>query len=801
MLLGSSFSARCQHVIEGLVLDSATNAPLAFVNIVANSNREGTATDIDGKFKLRTVNRVQILQFSYVGYKPFSYQPKSGEKEVVIYLSSAGIELKAVAIYPGENPAHRIIQNAIENRRMNNPEKIPRFQYRSYNKLIYTMSDWEKLQEKISYGDSVERDSIERVTLDFFDRQHLLITESVTERKYKYPNQEKEVVLSTRISGLKHPTFSIVATDLQPFSFYDDHISLLEKEYLSPLSNGSINKYNFTLEDTLYDGKDSIFVISFRPHNKKTFEALQGIISIHTNRWAIYHVKAEPYFNEMNRLRIQQKYKFTNDQYWFPEQLNYDFTLSEFGLTMAGRSYIDSIDFAPVFTRRSFDHITLELNEDAASRSEDFWNSNRADTLTSKEQETYHVIDSLGKAQKYDWWLKFLEPLSIERLPVGFVDVDVRSIYNYNNFEGHRLGLGLYTNRKILSWAALGGYGAYGTKDKEWKYGAALELNFSTRDDWKARLSYRDDVLEPGRDPFLNAREDFRAEESFRNFIASDMNRIEEYAVAMQWRALRYALIEVRAKRTTQQISGDYRYEIPAGDVNWLAQNFQYTTAGVRLRYAFGEKFVQSSYRNVSLGTKYPILWVNATKGFSDLLDGGYDFERYSARLFKRFNTTRLGSFEITVEGGIASGSTPYSELFYGKAAGVGEVRPVIPTSFQTMKVYEFLSDQYVSVFYKHRLGSIRLAKTDKVKPTFSLVQNIGFGSIQQPELHRGIDFDAMEEGLFESGLLIENLYRINYLDVAYIGLGVGAFYRYGAYAREAPIDNLAIKIALTLEL
>ena len=53
---------------------------------------------------------------------------------------------------------------------------------------------------------------------------------------------------------------------------------------------------------------------------------------------------------------------------------------------------------------------------------------------------------------------------------------------------------------------------------------------------------------------------------------------------------------------------------------------------------------------------------------------------------------------------------------------------------------------------------------------------------------HTNIDFKTLEKGLFESGIQLNNLLES-------FGLGVGAFYRYGAYQKEDWEDNIAVKI------
>ena len=135
-----SLAGSCQDIyyVSGKVTDSKTKEPLAFVNIVINNSQYGGTTDIDGKFMLHSSIPVRKLQLSYVGYLPLSYPVGNKTDNISILLTPTEIELSEVDIFPGINPAHRIIRNAIEHRDQNDPEKLSSFSYTSYDKTIFT---------------------------------------------------------------------------------------------------------------------------------------------------------------------------------------------------------------------------------------------------------------------------------------------------------------------------------------------------------------------------------------------------------------------------------------------------------------------------------------------------------------------------------------------------------------------------------------------------------------------------------------------------------------------------------------
>ena len=53
-----------------------------------------------------------------------------------------------------------------------------------------------------------------------------------------------------------------------------------------------------------------------------------------------------------------------------------------------------------------------------------------------------------------------------------------------------------------------------------------------------------------------------------------------------------------------------------------------------------------------------------------------------------------------------------------------------------------------------------------------------------------------MEDGYFESGLVLDNLLKISISKI-----GLGAYYRYGAYSFDKVIDNCAFKLKISFAL
>ncbi|MDD3741070.1 MAG: DUF5686 family protein, partial [Bacteroidales bacterium] len=379
-----------QTKFAGRITDAKTSEPLAFVNIVYNSKNLGTTTDLDGYFTIESYDKIEFLNISYLGYntKIIAKDEFIGKNYIEIALEANAFYLEEVTVLPGVNPAHRIINEVISNADNNNPEKMRSFSYISYNKMYFTIDMSMLPEETDSIGNADLQDSdtaSEKQSMrEFFDSQHIFITESVTERRFKHPDNNKEEVLAHRMSGLQNPGFTLLTTQFQSFSFYKDFISLMDKKYLSPISRGSTSKYFFQIEDTMYnESADTIFIISYRPLKGKNFEGLQGVLHINSRGYAVQNVSAKPYnptsaFN----INIQQKYELIDSVQWFPVQLNTDIILdmlqvSEEGTTIplvgVGKSYLSDISLNPDYKRNEFNQLDLIVRDNAHKKDSLFW--------------------------------------------------------------------------------------------------------------------------------------------------------------------------------------------------------------------------------------------------------------------------------------------------------------------------------------------------------------------------------------------------------------------------------------------
>ena len=786
---------------EGKVIDRNTREPLAFVSIVIKGTQQAAYSDIEGRFRIGADTPIIDLVFSYVGYNSVDYHVSHGGS-LLIAMEAKDHLLNEVNIVAGENPAHRIIRRASQNRKLHDPDRIHAYQCMVYSKTAYDLvknmvpADTAAKQASSHKQDSLPKDSFNFLNY-LVDHSHIFMLESVYERKYLAPGHLNETVLATKASGIKHPSFSTSATDLQPFSFYKDHLSMLGKDYLNPISAGSTHNYFFQLEDTLYHGMDSVYIISFRPLKGKNFSGLQGLLYIHTNGYAVQNVIASPFDKGLMELKIQQQYQLVNEQ-WFPQQLNYELYYRNYpskvlGMRLTGKSFVKDIRFNDDLKKRDFGFATVTMDPKASYQDSGYWKANRPDTLNLKEQQTYHLLDSIGEENHFDRKLKTLEALTTAQIPISVVSLDLNRIVSFNDYEQVRLGLGLHTNDRLSRWFTLGGYAGYGVRDKVLKYGADATVFLKKNSkDYFFKYSYSDDIGEPGKAQYFYSQVKYT-----RNLIASRMDHLIQQELSFNFRALKYLTVNVALNQN--QRTANYTYGFyPDASSGIPVPVFQSTEVRIRGRYAYQEKLVQTFGQMVSSGSKYPILHVAYSSGFKTPGYGDYNFYKVSAGIEKTFLIKKFGKTNILLEGGKMEGTVPYPYLFNGNGSFTKDGYLYVQHSFQTMGLYEFLGDEYVNLFLSHNFGTL-LFKTEKFRPELLLFTSIGYGSLHDSLPHRELAFKTMDKGYYESGLMINNLVRANYLNLFYLGLGGGAFIRYGSYAYPKWEDNMAYKLSLTV--
>ncbi|MBN3036377.1 MAG: carboxypeptidase-like regulatory domain-containing protein [Bacteroidales bacterium] len=795
-----------EYRVQGRIIDRDTREPLPFVNILINDSRQGGTTDIDGKFALGADEPILYLRLSYVGYEPVEYPVGEGGKRLLINMKAKEFSLPEVVITPGINPAHRIIRNVLANRERNNPESLPAFSYTAYEKFVFTIE-----LDSLLRRDSATLDTSDIELMKFLDEHHLFLMENVSERKYRHPGKNLETVLATRVSGLQDPFFIFLISQLQSTSFYDDVFTLADKNYINPISRGSLDRYYFQIEDTAWSGRsDTVFIISYRPLLNANFDGLTGLLYINTHGWAIQSVTAGPARQEGGLgLKIQQMYELIDGSQWFPVQLNTEIRLNNvtasgdevtistggtsgiYNPIGIGRSYIHDIRINPDLPGRLFGHVELEMDPNATHRDSQYWRGYRLDTLTPRELNTYHFIDSIGKEINLDRIARTTESLITGTIPWGKVDLDIDRFLRYDDYEGLAPGIGLHTHERLSGFFRLGGYVRYGLKDKEPKYGGDVSFTFDRYRDIRLGAFYSNDVAETAGTLFFDEQIRFFRPESFRSLLIRRMDKTEAWGAFMDFRLLDYFKIHGGITVTGRQVTTPYRYAVTSETMAVLLDRYRFADLTLGIRWAHREKYVQNMRKKIPLGTRWPVVHLQYIRGLEGILDGEYDYHRLDLRLEKSFYFKYLGRTRFRLNAGVVDRAIPYTNLYNGNGS-YRDFTLYAPYSFATMRMNEFLSDRYAALFVVHDFGKL-LWRGEKFEPEISLAFHAGIGDLVHPQPHYQVEYKTMDQGYYEAGFLVNNL-----LNLKLYSLGLGAFWRIGPYSYDQSIKNLAAKLTLS---
>ena len=807
ILAFSPLSFSQSHTISGKVSDAQNRQPLAFVNIVVNDGLYGGMSDIDGRYSITSPDDIKSIRFSYIGYETKIVDDLNHPNKLNVSLTPITFELHEATVDAGENPAHRIIDSVMAHRKQNNPSSLQSYSYKIYDKMVFTIDSSQfnaaKMTDTLPHSDISMFDSILR-------KNDLMVMETASEVKFLGPDNLHQNVLGTKVAGMKDPTFMYLVNEMQSVSFYEDEVAILGTKYLNPLSRGSKTKYFFNIESATptHDG-DTLFSVSFHPYKGTNFDALTGVLDINSDGWAVQSVKAAPSKSSgLLKPSIQQLYQKIDGQ-WFPKQYNVNLVSpstkvgldgNSFPLVAIGKSYLTDIQINPEISKREFSEVEISVDNNAAYRDEDFWLAHRIDSLSARTQATYVFMDSLTEGNNiFDRALGFTNELIQDgSLPLGIVSLDLSKIIRLSGMKGWYFGLGFCTNDSFSRIAKLNAYGGYWTHMKFWDYGGGITFSLNKQKQMKIRFNIYNRSEAIGE--FHGMQEDISLlGQSDYRFTFYENISVRQKAIELTYET-RFAHY-FKAFLTFGNYYNDYleQFFVKEEDVR---EKVIYSTAELKLRFAYNEKFISDPQGLRSLGTDAPIVWFSYKHCFNDLLGCTDEFDRFKLQVEKNFYSRTLGITQIMLQAGYATEDCPVMETFtpIGSNARIGLYAP---GSFGTMFENEFFCDRFAALFLSHNFsGMLWQPNTKFFKPELTLATNLAWGDMRRnhnepiPNFITGEPALSMDKGFFESGIVVNGL-----LSTPLAKIGAGVFYRYGAYAFPETWDNFAWKICATLSL
>ena len=710
--------------VSGKIVDAITLEPLPFVNIIFKGTNTGTTSDIDGTYSMSTPLKADSIIISFVGYNKVTRVIKPNVTQTINIGLSQGVELTAVEVRPGENPAHRILRKIIANKNKNDRQKLEAYEYEVYNKIEFDLNniseDFQnrKLLKPFSFiFDNIDSSNIkEKPYLPVF------MTESLSDFYFrKNPKIKNEIIKASKVAGLENSSVSQFMGDMyQNVNIYDNAILVFNKTFTSPISDNALLFYKFYLIDSMIIDGHKCYQLQFKPKRKQelTFvgnlwaaDSTFGIIQVEMS------IADDANINFIDATNVVQKYTYV-DSTWMmqKERLVIDFNplpidqkkksvMGIYGRKTASYNHF-KINQPKEDTFYSLTE-NLKVNEGAFKKDESFWLSNRHDSLSKNEKQIYQMVDTLQSLPAYKTWIDVIQLfVTGYKVTRNFEYGPYYNMFSFNAVEGNRFRFGGRTSNKFSKWYELSGYIAYGTKDEKFKYSLGVRSFIDKKPRTMVGMYYKNDneILGQSQNGFTtdNILASLFRITPLRNL--TNVHQIDTYIEREWFSGFSSKLSLVNRKMIPL---ADFHYEYQKTPEQKAFKEFITTTEFRFLaRFAYNEKFVEGAFNRVSLGTKSPILQAQYTYGVKNLFFSDYNYHKFVINLDDRIRINPIGYFDYTLQYGKVWGKLPYPLL---DIHGGNETYTFDIYAYNAMNYYEFVSDEYASVFMEHHFDGFFL--------------------------------------------------------------------------------------------
>jgi hypothetical protein len=770
--------------IMGVVLDKATNEPIPFASVLFKNTTHGVSADFDGAFSLDYETDSDTLIASALGYHEQRIPIKKGVfQRVTFRLKATEFNLNEVEVFAEVDPAIIIFNKTIANKEKNNPKEFDAIDYRLYNKVEVDANNVAERFKKNRFLKKFQLvfNYIDTSTINGKAYLPVFISESVS-RVYKKSNPKvmREIIEASQISGMDNSSLSQFMGGLyQEVNVYDNFIEIFQKNFVSPLSDNGRNTYDYVLIDTVNLNNRQNFHLMFKPKRKQELTFV-GELWIHDSTFAVTRVDmkaaVDANINFVNDIDLSLEYDFVNHKNWVlsKDKITLDLNVVENtekvpGFFATRTSYYSDFHFDDTKNDSVFlNPVNVRVLPLATNKKPDYWNSNRDVPLNKNERGIYQMVDSVQKMPVFKSYIDAVYMFTSGYLIWNKVEIGPTfKAISSNTTEGLRFRLGGRTSNKFSTTLMLEGFLAYGLKDKQLKGSAGFAYMFNKNPYRKLSGNYTYDLEQLGQSHVVLSND---------NFLTSLLRRSPNDKQSL--------VEELKLKYEHEWFSGFSstvtfinRKMFPVGNLDfkiWDEGSYQSikslktTELGFSLRLAIQEKYLMGEFVRINLGTRYPVLRLDAFYGLPHFFEYNQEYFRLNFQLQHWFNIGGLGWSSYAIEAGKIWGTVPYPLL---PIAPGNQTLIFDPYVFNLMNYYEFINDEYISAFYTHHFDGLlfnRLPLLRKLNWREVITAKAIVGNLSEKNALYSV-FPSYSKALtrpyYEVGVGVENIFKIVRID------------------------------------
>ncbi len=831
-MMSITFVQAQQTIITGKVIERSTNEPLPFVTVGLKGTKFGTTTDFEGNFKLTTSAAADSLVFTFIGFKTQTVFIQSGKtNNLLIKLEPTSNTLKETVIRPKENPALRIVNQAVDRRKYNDVNLLDAYECESYNKTDVSLNNISEKMKKNKLLQPLKAMFDTANQMKNEDGKYIIpIFISETQSKYYYNkniNRGKEIILANSLIGfgVKEGSYIVdmLGSSLIQFNFSDNRIRFLAKDFVSPVSSSCHNYYWYTMYDSVMIDGMKCYEVNFKLKRESDL-GFNGTMWIADSSFAIRRIYCEisknANLNFIDRLKIQQEQLPTAAGPWLPMKTRLIVELSRFTDNTTGfvaKMYRSNNNVVvnkirpETFYDTPIERETVDLEQDSS-----YWQKVRPEKISATEQRMFNQIDSMKRLPIVKTYTEVIRILTegyyrLEKFEIG----PYIYMLNFNNVEGIRTRMGLRTTQKFSKKWFFNGYLAYGFKDEKFKYGGGIDYIVNQKHWTTLGVSFKNDndilgVSDPSSTPMqaFGSGGNYTLATLNMGAALSRINQTIDYRLVWLRQMHRDWTIRMSIQNTYFKPLGDFYFAYKIDDqkpatVDNLRHTFTYTAARIDLRFAYKEILIPRGIQRIRLKlATAPVTTLTYMRGIGGFAEGDFSFDRLQLNFNQHITTGIFGNADYNISAGKIFGQLPYPilEVMRGNNSVLYS-----DNNFSLMNLYEFVADEYIHFWYVQHFEGLIFNRIPVLKKwklrNYALVKG-AYGTLTDENKNVKTAFDLngrsvlpvyefKNEPYLEVGYGIENLFRfvtlgavhrltyLNNVNVRRWGINVGFIFQF----------------------
>ena len=714
-------------------MDETTGDSISLVSIRYKGHNKDFVSDEQGRFSVGRQNG-WYLTFSAVGYQTLRILIDSNTpqhmritlKSDTKNLSGVTVKAKKIKYKRKDNPAVELMRRVVAAKKRTDIGNHDFYKYDKYQKMTIAINDItpKDLESKKFKKTNWLLNQVEVCPYNNKMILPVMVDETLTQQIYrKNPRSEKTIIEGQKTEGVNNfiQTGEMMNTMLKDvfcsIDIYDDQIRLLQARFTSPIGKDAVQFYRFYIVDTVKVERDSCYHLQFMPNNQQDF-GFRGELWIVKD--STLHVKrcnmslpSKTGVNFVEGMQIQQAYTKQDNGEWV---LSQDDMVAELSLLsfltkaiVVRNTRMANYSFDPI-AEKWFKGKMKEITEPYAQiRSKDYWQQNRMVALTRSEGRMAQFLRDMENARNFKYVLfglkilveNFVETGTKEK-PSKFDIGPVNTMITSNFVDGMRTRISGQTTANMNRHLFFKGYYAHGWDSHKNYYSGELTYSFNEKQYMpheypKRSLSFLSsyDVCSPS-DKFLTTDKD-NVFTSLKWAKVDKMMFFNRQQLSFEYEWYGGLKATLRLKTEENEACGNLHFtplSMAEGSAAFK-EKLRTTEASFILRFAPGEKVINTKQRRIAANKEAPVLTLAHTTGIKGVLGGDYNYNFTEATFYKRFYLNSWGDLNIDARAGIQWNKVPFPLLIM-PAANLSYIAQ--HGTFNLINNMEFLNDRYASV-------------------------------------------------------------------------------------------------------